>query len=225
MNHNRNATLLRAFINEVQETGIFPHPEIINIFEQHQQQLTQPRKIPPFPHLPTPPEKTPETPAKITTPQQQPENPPETTITPPKSQSLITSDSDYSSEKELLPNAQFSPPPKEEKNPPDDNHNYGIYLENPHTSLAQNFSENYFIPHPHNFANNPETVIPIHQEIDYPSSETSPSQSLKYDNPQTISRKKRIITRDEKLIQSYIEYVRKTGDCEYPLLEKQLLHN
>ncbi|AFZ47049.1 hypothetical protein Cyast_1080 [Cyanobacterium stanieri PCC 7202] len=221
MNNNRNATLLRAFIDEVQQTGIFPHPEIINLFEQHQQQLTQPRKLPPFPHLPTPPEKSSKTSEKITPSQ--------------NSEPMMTSNPDDSLEEELLSNNEPSPATEEEKTPDDnhnypfspninpENHNYVIYLENPYTPPAHNIVANDFIPHHHNFGNNPETVIPINQEIysSCPENNPSPEQN----NPQLNPRKKRIITRDEKLIQSYIEYVRKTGDCEYPLLEKQLLHN
>lgn len=159
---NKNAILLRAFINEVQETGFFNHPAMINLVKNHRAKRHH--------------------------------------INHKKSPSIVTQTPDNSSTNSPSFTSPSQPLIVEQNN------NYGVTIENP--SLNQSSFSSPFL-------SSPEIII------NYINSSSESNNFIDNKSSQKVNKLSEF-DRTKRLLQKYIKYVRETGDCEYPPLEKNL---
>lgn len=233
---NRNSVLLRTFIEEVQKTGEFNHLAMMEILRQRQQKnntsqikqeedLTKPSNIIDFED-------------KKKSDKHNPDLTINSEITPsyPSSQG----NQPRQSSNFYPQNGQFSPPiffPQERGvNYPFISpfpfhyssfpHQYHPFSGASSSSVATEISE--FSPANQTFLN------PSNLPLFNPAEKTGNSDNKNKQQTPILNTQEKIETnqelhlprktnRDKIIFQKYIEYVRKTGDCEYPPLEKYLV--
>jgi len=193
---DRNSTLLRAFINEVQETGVFNHPAMMDIVKQHKQEKLAPQSLPLDNEQNN---------------QSLPQN------NEPDSNKIINFEdkkkedkNDSSLENIMIANESFSP-------------SSSNTIENQEVS---NFSDNQSTINHQQSSLNPSDLPPFnphYSEEENKRQDISQPLNQTIENPQETPQPRKK-DRNQIILQNYLEYVRKTGDCEYPPLEKYLVN-